>query len=229
MNLKTATPETLADLYLPDEALAALAAGEEWEYTPDSTEGVDADVSYCDDCDTYHLTWDVWGLRLDADGTLYETWTAVDSDGDWSFVDEYPYGEFDHGEERAAVRERWREYAKYVVRTGLDPVGEFSSTVISRTTTTYTVQFASSIVGPKVIRVRKAHGKYAPLTEQTAEVRTFFEGIEEFKGIDDMRSRAHGLTWTGPNRAKFTLDFPRAEGATKAALKRRATLYLGSK
>ena len=106
MNLKTATPETLADLYLPDEALAALAAGEEWEYTPDSTEGVDADVSYCDDCDTYHLTWDVWGLRLDADGTLYETWTAVDSDGDWSFVDEYPYGEFDHGEERAAVRER---------------------------------------------------------------------------------------------------------------------------
>ena len=80
-----------------------------------------------------------------------------------------------------------------------------------------------------MIRVRKAHGKYAPLTEQTAEVRTFFEGIEEFKGIDDMRSRAHGLTWTGPNRAKFTLDFPRAEGATKAALKRRATLYLGSK
>ena len=228
MNLKTATVEALEDLYLPDEALAALAAGEAWEYTPDSIEGADADVSYCDDCDTYHLTWDVWGLRLDADGTLYETWTAVDSDGDWSFVDEYPYEEFDHAKERAAVRARWREYAKYVVRTGLDPVGEFSSAIRSRTLTTYTVQFAASIVGPKVVRVRKAHGKYAPLSEQPVEVRTFFEGIEEFKDIDDMRSLAHGLTWTGPNRAKFTLDFPRAEGATKAAIKRRAALHLAS-
>ena len=228
MNLKTATVEALEDLYLPDEALAALAAGEAWEYTPDSIEGADADVSYCDDCDTYHLTWDVWGLRLDADGTLYETWTAVDSDGDWSFVDEYPYEEFDHAKECAAVRERWREYAKYVVRTGLDPVGEFSSRETRTLKRTFIVRFSDSIVGPKVTGVRPNKGKYAPLTEQPAEVRTFFEGIEEFKDIDDMRSRAHGLTWTGPNRAKFTLDFPRAEGATKAAIKRRAALHLAS-
>ena len=228
MNLKTATVEALDDLYLPDDALAALAAGEAWEYTPDSIEGADADVSYCDDCDTYHLTWDVWGLRLDADGTLYETWTAVDSDGDWSFVDEYPYEEFDHAKECAAVRERWREYAKYVVRTGLDPVGEFSSRETRTLKRTFIVRFSDSIVGPKVTGVRPNKGKYAPLTEQPAEVRTFFEGIEEFKDIDDMRSLAHGLTWTGPNRAKFTLDFPRAEGATKAAIKRRAALHLAS-
>lgn len=229
MNLKTATVETFKNLYLPDEALAALAAGQEWEYTPDSIEGADADVSYCDDCDTYHMNWFVWGLRLDADGTLYETLTSVDTDGNWDFADEYPYGEFDHGKEHEQIRLRWRAYAKWVARTGKDPLGEFSYRETRTLKRTFIVRFSDSIVGPKVTGVRPNKGKYAPLTEQTAEVRAFFEGIEEFKSVEDLHERTHGLTWTGPNRAKFTLDFPRTEGATKAALKRRATLYLGSK
>lgn len=124
MNLKTATPEALAALCLPDEALAALAAGQEWEYTPDDASCGDVDVWYCDDCHTYHITWNVWGLRL-ADGILYETFYSVDTDGDWSLVTECPYGEFDHKQEYADVRARWRAYAEYVVRTGHDPVSEF--------------------------------------------------------------------------------------------------------
>jgi hypothetical protein len=229
MNLKTATLAILEDLYLPDEALAALAAGQEWEYTPDSIEGADADVYWCDDCGngTYHMNWSVWGLRLDAHGVLYETLTLVDTDGDWSFVDESPYGEFDHDKEREEVRNRWRSYAQWVVLTGLDPVGEFSSAIRSRTITTYTVQFASSIVGPKVVRVRKAHGKYAPLSEQSVEVRTFFAGIEEFKDIDDMRARAPGITWTGPNRATFEIS-RYDEKVTKSTIRRRAALHLAS-
>jgi hypothetical protein len=223
MNLKTAMDEALASLYLPDEALAALAAGAEWEYTPDSVDGADADVYWCDDCGTWHMNWSVWGLRLDADGVLYETWTAVDTDGDWSFVDEYPYGEFDHAEERAAVRERWRSYARWVVLQGRDPVGEFSSFGRTLTRTIYTVQFSPSIVGPRVVRVRKAHGKYTPLSEQPVEVRTFLADVGEFTDIDDMRARAHGLTWTG-NRATFEIS--RYEKVTKAEIRRRAARLL---
>jgi hypothetical protein len=126
MNIKTAASEVLDSLCLPDEALAALAAGEGWEYTPDSIEGADADCYYCDDCGIYHAIWSVWGLRLDADGTLYETLTSVDTDGDWSFVDEYLYGEFDHALEREQIRLRWRSYAQWVARTGKDPLGEFA-------------------------------------------------------------------------------------------------------
>jgi hypothetical protein len=227
MNLKTATDEALASLCLPDEALVALAAGQEWEYTPDSIEGADADVYWCDDCGngTYHMNWSVWGLRLDADGVLYETLTLVDTDGNWDFADESPYGEFDHDKEHEEVRNHWRSYAQWVALTGLDPVGEFSSFGHTLTRTIYTVQFASSIVGPRVVRVRKAHGKYAPLSEQPGEVRTFFEGVEEFKDIDDMRARAHGLTWTGPNRATFEIS-RYDEKVTKAEIRRRAARCL---
>lgn len=126
MNLKHATPEQLDALCLPDEALAALANGVEWEFQPDSTEGADANVYWCDDCETWHQTWSVWGLRLDADGSLYEVEWTVDSDGDWSGEDEYLYGTFDHDLDRAQRKEQWQSYYRYVVdNNGDDPVEEF--------------------------------------------------------------------------------------------------------
>ena len=237
MNLKTATPEQLEDLkdlWLPKEALAALAEGKEWEYTPDSIEGADADVSYCDDCDTYHLTWTVYGLRLDADGTLYETLYLVDTDGDWTGIDEYPYGEFDHTKEYADTRARWRKYTEYVARTGLDPVNDFSATVSLGKNTTYVVQFAPSIVGPKVVRVRRAKGgTYAPLADQPQAVRAFFADLESFTSMDDLRERGHGLTWSpgALHRATFTVytPAPRNWRRAKAELRRRARARLASK
>jgi hypothetical protein len=201
-----AIEQSLIDLCLPAEAIAALAAGEEWEYEPDSIEGADTDVYWCDDCRTYHRNWSVWGLRLDADGTLYETWTTVDTDGDWSFVDEYPYGKFDHDEEREAIHARWRSYAEYVVRTGRDPVDEFGMGSSRTVKQTYIAQFGDSIVGPKVVRVRPAKGKYAPLSEQPAYVREFFRGLEEFASINDLRERAGGIEkWIAPDKGMFTL------------------------
>lgn len=128
MNLKTATDEQLADLYLPEEAILALREGNEWEYQPDDVDCGDADVSWCDDCNAWHQTWTVGGLRLDADGTLYETEWSVDEDGDWSFVDEYAHGTLDHDLEIAQRKERWQSYYRWVIdHNGEDPLGEFFS------------------------------------------------------------------------------------------------------
>lgn len=226
MSLKTLTPEALASLRLPDEALAALAAGEEWEYTPDSVEGADADCHYCDDCDTYHMNWSVWGLRLGANGVLYETLTIVDTDGDWSFVDEHPYGEFDHAEEREQIHLRWRSYAEWVARTGKDPLGEFSSRTTRTVKRSFVVRFSDSIIGPRVTGVRPTRGKYAPLSEQPEEVRQFLADLHEFKSVEDLHARAWGLAWKDYYRAEITLDFSRIEGATKSSIRRRAALYL---
>lgn len=128
MNLKTATDEQLADLYLPEEAILALRAGDEWEYQPDDASCGDVDVSWCDDCNAWHRTWTVGGLRLDADGTLYETEWSVDEDGDWNFVDEYAHGTLDHDLENTQRDERWKSYYRWVIdHNGEDPIGEFLS------------------------------------------------------------------------------------------------------
>ena len=128
MNLKTATDDQLADLYLPEEAILALREGKEWEYQPEDADGYDADVSWCDDCETWHRTWTVGGLRLDADGTLYETEWSVDGCGDWDFVDEYAYGTFDRDLEIKQREERWNRYYRWVIaNNGEDPIGEFLS------------------------------------------------------------------------------------------------------
>lgn len=196
----------LENLFLPPEALDALAAGREWELTPDSIEGADADVYWCDDCRTHHMNWSVWGLRLDADGTLYETLTLVDSDGNWEFSEEFPYGEFDHDEEREATRARWRSYAEHVVRTGRDPVGEFSMGSRKTVTATYVAQFNNSIVGPKVIRVRPAKGKYVPLADAPPDVQAYLADTKEFASLDDLRERALGIDkWVAPDRGRFTI------------------------
>jgi hypothetical protein len=129
MNLKHMTEERIKDdLFLPDEALVALFHGEEWEFQPDSCDGGEADVHWCDDCETWHQTWSVWGLRLNRDGVLYETEHYVDSDGDWSSVDEYPYGTYDHDLDNASRRERWKSYARWVIdHNGDDPLGNYLS------------------------------------------------------------------------------------------------------
>ena len=217
------TEQLLADLFLPGEALDAFAAGEEWEHTPDSVDGAEADVNYCDDCRTYHMNWSVWGLRLDAEGTLYETLTLVDSDGNWEFSEEFPYGEFDHAKERAAVRARWREYAAFVARTGEDPVGEFSSSSGQSRTTRYVVQFSSSIVGPRVVRVRPVKGKYVPLNEAPPDVQEYLADTKEFASLDDLRERALGIDkWIAPDKGRFALT----RFVTRSTARKNAAAFL---
>jgi hypothetical protein len=126
MNLHTATRAQLTRCYLPDEALRALRDGEGWEFIPDSIDGADEDVSYCDD--RWHRTYTVWGLRLRLDGTLCEVEWSADTDGDRSFAGEYPYGTYNHAAERTQVAARWSAYSRWVDdHNGEDPLREFFS------------------------------------------------------------------------------------------------------
>ena len=221
MNLNNISAYDLELMDLPDAALLALRDGKEWEYEPESIDGADADAYYCDDCDTWHMMWTVWGLRLDAAGNLYETEWSVDTDGDWAFHDEYPCEEYDHTQARERVRESWREYARWVVRKGRDPLGEFVGYAgVRKTKTTYTAQFVGTVAGsPRVLRVRRGKEKYAPLSEFPDDVRQFLETDEqgflrEFSSLDDLKQRSMNVTWWG-NRGTFTIE--RTTGVNNAA------------
>ena len=125
MLLSSLSPDQIEDLALPAEALAALAAHTEWEYTPDSVDGATAHADWCDDCETWHQSWSVFGLRLDAEGTLWNTVHTVDTDGDWSFADETPYGDDAFMEDVAAAERSWQAYAAHVAETGEDPLDNY--------------------------------------------------------------------------------------------------------
>ena len=222
MNLKHATPEQLDDLYLPDEALAALADGVEWEFQPDDASCGDTNVYWCDDCETWHQTWSVWGLRLDTDGSLYEVEWIVDSDGNWSGEDEYLYGTFDHDLARAERKARWSDYARWVAMHGEDPVGNYYVARARGRSAPWQVQFNDSIIGLRVIVRRRGRGTWLRLTDAPARVREFFSGLDEFKSVEDARLRAFVDRWqTRGNRAWITVTEPvnLSERAYKAKLR----------
>ena len=125
MLLSSLSPDQIEDLALPAEALAALAAHTEWEYTPDTVDGATAHADWCDDCETWHQTWSVFGLRLDAEGRLWSTQHTVDTDGDWSFADETPYGDDAFMEDAAAAERSWQAYAAHVAESGEDPLDNY--------------------------------------------------------------------------------------------------------
>ena len=127
MLLSSLSPSALADLDLPAEALAALASHTEWEYTPDSVECGNEHADWCDDCNTYHRSWSVFGLRLDADGTLWSTQHTVDTDGNWDLADETPTTLDDaaYAADVAAAERSWLDYAAHVAETGEDPLENY--------------------------------------------------------------------------------------------------------
>ena len=128
MLLSSLSHDQLADLALPAEAFSALAAHTEWEYTPDSVDGATAHADWCDDCETWHQTWSVFGLRLDADGMLWQTARSVDTDGDgWDSSDEWEYTLDDAAcaADYAAAEQSWIDYAAHVAETGEDPLNNY--------------------------------------------------------------------------------------------------------
>jgi len=127
MLLSSLSPDQLADLALPAEALAALASHTEWEYTPDTVDGASSHAEWCDDCDTYHKSWSVFGLRLDADGTLWNTQYTVDTDGNWDLADETPYAPDDaaYAADADIAKHGWLDYAAHVAETGKDPLNNY--------------------------------------------------------------------------------------------------------
>jgi hypothetical protein len=127
MLLSSLSPDALNDLNLPAEALAALASHTEWEYTPDSVEGASSHAEWCDDCETWHQSWSVFGLRLDADGTLWSTQNTADTDGNWIFVEETPYTLEDaaYAADADIASRSWLDYAAHVAETGEDPLDNY--------------------------------------------------------------------------------------------------------
>ena len=238
MNIKNMTDEQKNEFaFLPEAAIAALQAGEEWEYEPESVDGADADVYYCDDCDepTWHLVWTVFGLRLDADGNLFETEWTVDTDGDWSFSDEYEPGTYDHTKAHEDAQARFREYATWVVENGRDPLDEFSGGAsLVRKETVWTVDFAPTFASPVVLRARKGKEKFIPVSEFPASLREFLCNdergfMQEFESMDDLKARATGVTWVGERRATVSVGESAYPRKSRAEMVKRAKNFIKSK
>lgn len=219
MNLKNITADALAAMHLPDGAIAALRAGEEWEYQPDSVEGADADVHYCDDCGdgTWHLCWSVFGVRLDAEGNLWETETTVDTDGNWEFADEYEYGTYDHMKAHEDAQARFREYARWVVENGRDPADEFTRSGLSEPE-----EFTVAI-DPVSLQV-------AGWSELPERARAFLEldengRVQGFVDWADLKDRAAFVTWLDANTFRFEVSGQR-RGSTKDEIVAQAQEWL---
>ncbi len=114
---------------LTEEAQKALKNGTTWERSPESAEECSPFVSWCDDCETYHLDYYGFGERVE-DGTAYLTVHSCDMDGNWEYENEAEIGtpeatalEAEYGYD--ASRPGWLAYLQHVAETGQDPIGEF--------------------------------------------------------------------------------------------------------
>lgn len=232
MLLSSLSPDALNDLHLPAEALAALASHTEWEYTPDSVEYGNEHADWCDECGTWHRSWSVFGLRLDADGTLWNTLHTVDTDGDWSFADETPYTREDdaYAEDAAAAERSWREYAAFVVRTGEDPLDNYWVTPRAATPriTRWRVTFGEE--GGKVVVREARRGTRSFTPEQLpAPVRSFLCLTEEnevdgFDSLDALRAQATEVRWIRgkPGVGEICVQMPNAARPASVRAAKRA-------
>jgi hypothetical protein len=227
MLLSSLSPDALNDLHLPAGALAALAAHTEWEYTPDSVEYGNEHADWCDDCDGWHRSWSVFGLRLDADGTLWNTLHTVDADGNWDLADETPYTLEDaaYTEDAAAAERSWQAYAARVAETGEDPLDNYwvaprePATRITR----WRVTFGEE--GGKVVvrEARRGTRSYTP-AQLPAPVRAFLcltgeNEVEGFDSLDALRAQATEVRWIRgkPGVGEICVQMP--TGASPASVR----------
>ena len=129
--------EELAEC-MGNEAVEALKNGTEWEYQPETIEAGNWNPYWCDDCETWHQEWYMFGYRIE-DGHMYEVIHSCDTDGNWEVDDEYDVDDVDY--------ERWnaqygyeetekasKAYSAWVAENGEDPLGNYfvQSTVRQR-------------------------------------------------------------------------------------------------
>ena len=234
MLLSSLSPDQLSDLALPDAALAALAARTEWEYTP-AVDAGNEHADWCDDCNGWHRSWSVFGLRLDADGTLWSTQHAVDTDGDWNLVDETPYTLDDtaFAEDAQDAEASWADYAGWVARTGDDPLGNYWISRPKDRVTRWRVTFAEEGGAVVVREARRGARTFLP-AQLPAPVRAYLclaEGaatVEGFASLDALRGQASGVRWIRGKdgvgeiqvRIPAQLDARTVRNRTRAAAKR---------
>jgi len=232
MLLSSLSPDQLADLALPAEALAALASHTEWEYTPDSVDGATAHAEWCDDCETWHQSWSVFGLRLDADGTLWNTQYTVDTDGNWDLADETPYTLEDaaYTEDAAAAERSWLDYAAHVAETGEDPLDNYWVAPREPVTriTRWRVTFAEESGKVVVREARRGTRSYAP-DQLPAPVRSFLclteeNEVEGFDSLDALRAQAHAVRWIRgkPGVGEICVQMPTAARPASVRAAKRA-------
>lgn len=236
MRLSALSPDQLADLSLPDAALAALAAHTEWEYTPDSVAFGNEHASWCDDCTTWHRSWSVFGLRLDTDGVLWTTIHSVDTDGDWDLSDEVPYSPDDAPfvEDATAAEQSWKDYAAFVARTGDDPLDNYWVSRPKARVTRWRVTFAEEGGAVVVREARRGARTYLP-DQLPPEVRSYLclpDGaatVEGFTSLDALRNQATEVRWVeqGVGDIRVSISPPynarRVRAAKRAAARRHLT------
>ena len=176
----------------------------------------------------------MFGLRLDADGTLWSTQHTVDTDGDWSFADETPYGDDAFMEDAAAAERSWLDYAEFVARTGDDPLNNYWAPrgLASPKVTRWRVTFAEE--GGKVVvrEARRGTRTYTP-EQLPAPVREYLclgpaNEVAEFATLAALPTTEVRWIRGKPNVGEICVKIPRAArpAAVRAAKREAARRHL---
>ena len=217
------------------DALLAFDNGTDWEYEPGgcAPDGLEW-ANRCDDCGEVHWyrTWTFQGILIEKGEACYTTWTLDDS-GDYQCeLDEDGY------DETADWLANRRAYDQYVLDTGTDPLGEYFVAYTSKRTTRWQFCAQQSIGGIVLHYVRK-DGRGPRLTGEgiPTDVREFLclravrpglDYIDGFDSVEDLKGKAHEVTWQRARalqvlgRFPLASEVPRSVGAIARDLRRLA-------
>lgn len=107
-----------------------------WSLEPESVEGHYTWYDWCDDCETFHKGWYLFGYEV-TDGHVEVIVWNVDQDGNWDIVEGAYVGTPEaKALERTYGHDAWKEsyvaYMRYVSEHGEDPCEEFTLPSLNR-------------------------------------------------------------------------------------------------
>lgn len=100
-----------------------------WSWRPESVADEPVWYDWCDDCQTFHKSWYVFGYEVHPGKVMGLVW-CVDQDGRWDVADEEEVGTPEHAALLFTYGARsweksYSEYMQYIAKTGRDPCKEF--------------------------------------------------------------------------------------------------------
>jgi hypothetical protein len=181
-------------------------------------------------------------LNMVEDILFSVAWTCGDHDckagwhkaSYWTYGDRYTvdsYSDGDHEDIDASdlptseeVSESWREYARDVLRTGEDPLGEYLVTRSTKIREAWKCRFNPSIVGPVLIDIKRGKHNYRqkelpPHVVSYLNLTPRFK-LNDFATWDEFTQALPGvrpMTWT---TIHIDHDRPRSPAAVARDLKR---------